>query len=244
MYVFSSSVQKVEPLVSMSKLGTIFGFKDCINVWLVCLRSLHKIHSKKKCSAVSKSAPQLQRAFGIILTWNRSAFRLLHLCRKPVTNILIYLSPNKRKSLLSVRVPLILLLNCERDGLFPISGIRSFHGFKKDGKNEHWNEHDLVNGTTIISLMGAHYVFFFVCFFFLFAIVYVISSIQCDHLALKRCGASLLFLFDIRSSIYKWAYVGHFIHQRVFVGYIFIIRYTLLGTGFDDKDYQITLVDI
>ena len=25
--------------------------------------------------------------------------------------------------------------------------------------------------------------------------------------------------------------------QRVFVGYIFIIRYTLLGIGFDDKDY-------
>ena len=25
--------------------------------------------------------------------------------------------------------------------------------------------------------------------------------------------------------------------QRVFVGYIFIVRCTLLGTGFNDKDY-------
>ena len=63
--LFSSSVHKGEPLVSKSKLVTVFGFKDCLNV---CLRSLYKTHSKKKCSTVSKSAPQLQRAFGSMLT--------------------------------------------------------------------------------------------------------------------------------------------------------------------------------
>ena len=41
--------------------------------------------------------------------------------------------------------------------------------------------------------------------------------------------------------VYKWADIGYV--QRVFVGYIFIVRYTLLGIGFDDKDYLITLVD-
>ena len=34
-------------------------------------------------------------------------------------------------------------------------------------------------------------------FLFLFAIICIISSIHCDHLALKRCGASFLFLFGI-----------------------------------------------
>ena len=41
--------------------------------------------------------------------------------------------------------------------------------------------------------------------------------------------------------VYKWAYTGYV--QRVFVGYIFTVWYTLLGKGFDDKDYLITLVD-
>ena len=31
--------------------------------------------------------------------------------------------------------------------------------------------------------------------------------------------------------------------QRIFVGYNFIVRYTLLDIGFDDNDYYITLVD-
>ena len=49
--------------------------------------------------------------------------------------------------------------------------------------------------------MGAHYVLFGTSFLFLFAIICIISSIQCDHLALERRGALFLFLFGIRSSI-------------------------------------------
>ena len=48
--------------------------------------------------------------------------------------------------------------------------------------------------------MGAQYVLFGTSFLFLFATICVTSSIQCDHLALKRCGASVLFLFGIQSS--------------------------------------------
>ena len=47
--------------------------------------------------------------------------------------------------------------------------------------------------------VGADYVLFGTSF--LFPIICVISSIQCDYLALKRCGTSFLFLFGIRSSI-------------------------------------------
>ena len=51
--------------------------------------------------------------------------------------------------------------------------------------------------------VGAHNVLFgtLTSILFLFAIICVISSIQCDHFALKRCGTSFLFLFGIRSSI-------------------------------------------
>ena len=34
--------------------------------------------------------------------------------------------------------------------------------------------------------------------------------------------------------VYKWAYIGYFIYvHMVFAGYIFIVRYTLLGIGFE-----------
>ena len=45
----------------------------------------------------------------------------------------------------------------------------------------------------------------------------------------------------LSARVYKWAYIGYV--QKVCIGYIFIVRYTLLGIGSDDKDYLITLVD-
>ena len=53
---------------------------------------------------------------------------------------------------------------------------------------------------SIRRVVGAHYVLFGTFLLFLFASICVISSIQCDHLALERCAASFLFLFFIVGS--------------------------------------------
>ena len=49
--------------------------------------------------------------------------------------------------------------------------------------------------------MDAHYVLSGTYFLFLFAIICIISSVQCDHLTLKRYGTLFLFLSGIRFSI-------------------------------------------
>ena len=51
-----------------------------------------------------------------------------------------------------------------------------------------------------------------------------------------------IYLYTCPSvQVYKWAFIGFV--QKVFVGYMFTVQYTLLGIGLDDKDYLITLVD-
>ena len=49
--------------------------------------------------------------------------------------------------------------------------------------------------------MDTHYVLSGTYFLFLFVIICIISSVQCDHLTLKRCGTLFLSLFGIRFCI-------------------------------------------
>ena len=91
MITFVSPGKSAFPFTNKSKVTTGIKFKESDSRFLC---SVYNLHSKRKCSASSRTAPQLHVGFDTILTRNRSAFRLLQLCLNRVKRIEETLSPS------------------------------------------------------------------------------------------------------------------------------------------------------
>ena len=89
--------------------------------------------------------PHVQFGLAMILTLQRSAFRLLQLCLMRVKVISVGLSPLNRK-LVGLRLRVIAHLNCDKEGELQSCGSRSFQSFNIEGKEEVSKERHLVNG--------------------------------------------------------------------------------------------------